>query len=360
MLTPIRVALDAHSVGRRQTGNERYAVELATALAARDDIDVIAYLDRGVRWPSDEQPTPELRELSVRAPQLRIPFELPWRARRDGADVLQVSYVGPPVGGPPLVTTVHDVSFEDMPRLFSLPTRLRLQWLVRWSVRRSAAVTAVSEFTRQRLIDLYRLDPGKVHVVHDGVGNHWRPISSGESAAALSGLSLPERFVLFVGTSHERKNLPRLIAAVKGLRTGGSPDLGLVIAGPPGAPHPEEWVRHLGYVDDLVLRALYSRASVVAYVSLYEGFGIPVVEALASGATVVASRTTGVAEAAGDACLLVDPTDVDAIRGALSRAIGDETLRAELRGRAPAHLAQFTWARAAEAMAGVYRSVVRR
>jgi glycosyltransferase involved in cell wall biosynthesis len=360
MLAPIRVAFDAHSVGRRQTGNERYAVELATALAARDDVDVIAYLDRGVRWPTDAGPAPELRELSLRAPQLRIPFELPWRARRDRADVLQVSYIGPPVGGPPLVTTVHDVSFEDEPQLFSLPTRLRLQWLVRWSVRRSAAVTAVSEFTRQRLIDLYRIDPSRVHVVHDGVGSHWRPITAGESATALSGLLLPQRFVLFVGTSHERKNLPRLIAAVSALRADGWSDLGLVIAGPPGAPHAQEWVRHLGYVDDLVLRALYGRASVVAYVSLYEGFGLPVIEALASGAIVVASRTTGVGEAAGDACLLVDPTDVDAIGVALRRAVADDALRAELRGHVQAHLAQFTWARAAEAMAAVYRGVVRR
>jgi alpha-1,3-rhamnosyl/mannosyltransferase len=359
MLAPIRVAFDAHSVGRRQTGNERYAVELATALAARDDVEVIAYLDRGVAWPADAQPAPLVRELSARAPQLRIPFELPWRARRDGADVLQVSYVGPPFGGPPLVTTVHDVSFEDEPQLFRLPTRKRLQWLVRWSVGRSAAVTAVSEFTRQRLIDLYRLDPGKVHVVHDGISTHWRPISADEAAQALAGLALPERFVLFVGTSHARKNLARLSAAVSALRAAGHADLELVIAGPGGATPAQPGVRHLGYVTDDVLRALYARAAVVAYVSLYEGFGLPVVEALASGATVVASRTTGVAEAAGDACILVEPSDVDAIIDGLRRALEDEQLRAELRGRAPAHLAQFTWTRAAAAMAQVYRGVAR-
>lgn len=358
MLAPIRVAFDAHSVGRRQTGNERYAVELATALAARDDIEVIAYLDRGMSWPADAQPAPILRELSVRAPQLRIPFELPWRARRDRADVLQVSYVGPPVGGPPLVTTVHDVSFEDEPQLFPLPTRKRLQWLVRWSARRSAAVTAVSEFTRRRLIELYRLDPGKVHVVHDGISNHWRPTTPDEAAPLLADLELPERFVLFVGTSHARKNLDRLTAAVSALRAAGHADLGLVIAGPAGATS-QDWVRHLGYVADDVLRALYGRAAVVAYVSLYEGFGLPVVEALASGATVVASRTTGVAEAAGDACILVEPSDVGAIVHGLRSALENDQLRADLRVRAPAHLAQFTWTRAAEAMAQVYRGVTR-
>jgi glycosyltransferase involved in cell wall biosynthesis len=359
MLAPIRVAFDAHAVGRRLTGNERYAVELASALAARPDMDVLAYVDRGVAWPADATPAPGLRELRTRIPQLRIPFELPWRARRDGAEILQVSYVGPPIGGPPLVTTVHDVSFEDEPGLFSLPTRLRLKWLVRWSVRRSAAVTAVSEFTRRRLIELYRLPPEKVHVVHNGVSSRWRPISPIEAPAALAGVALPERFVLFVGTSHERKNLARLMAAVGALRSAGHSELGLVIAGPPAAARTPDWVTHLGYVTDDVLRALYGRAAAVAYVSLYEGFGLPVLEALASGATVVASSTTGVREAAGEACVLVDPSDVDAVAEGLRAALEDTRLRDELRGRAPAHLARFTWARAAEAMAQVYRGVAR-
>ena len=258
MLAPIRVAFDAHTVGRRLTGNERYAVELASALAARPDIEVLAYVDRGVAWPADSAPAPQLRELRTRIPQLRIPFELPWRARRDGAEILQVSYVGPPMGGPPLVTTVHDVSFEDEPHMFRLPTRLRLKWLVRHSVRRSAAVTAVSEFTRGRLIDIYGLPPSRVHVVYDGVSPMWRPTTSDEAAAALAGLRLPERFVLFVGTSHERKNLPRLIAAIRTLREGGHSDLGLVLAGPPAASRASGdngWVTHLGYVSDDVLRA---------------------------------------------------------------------------------------------------------
>ena len=367
---PIRVAFDAHSVGRQQTGNERYVVELATALAARDDIDLLAYVDHGVAWPAGALPAPRLVELQTRVPQLRIPFELPWRARRDKAEVLQVNYVAPPIARLPIITTVHDVSYEDEPQLFSLPTRLRLQWLVRLSVRRSAAVTAVSQFTRTRLIELYGLSPDKVHLVPDGVGAHWRPVSAAESAAALAGLAVPPRFVLAVGTSHERKNLARLIAAVGALRAAGQPDLALVLAGPRGstndlvdgaiaANQAADWVSRLGYVDDVVLRALYSSAAAVAYVSLYEGFGLPVLEALASGATVVASATTAVGEAAGDACILVEPSDVEAIIGGLRVALENSTTRDELRGRAQAHLAQFTWTRAAAAMAQVYRGVAR-
>ena len=366
---PIRVAFDAHAVGRRQTGNERYAVELATALAARDDIDLLAYVDRGTAWPADAPHRPRLVELRIRAPQLRIPFELPWRARADRAELLFVTYVGPPLAGLPVVAAVHDLSFEDQPELLDRATRLRLQWSVRMTVRRAAAVTAISRFTRARLIDVYGLPPERVHHVPIGVGAQWRPPSGDEVARERAAHDLPPRFVLAVGTSEPRKNLPRLIAAVETLRATGLPDLGLVICGPfdrsdsvaqaIAKNRAMSWVRRTGYVDDATLRTLYGAADAVAYVSLYEGFGLPVLEALASGATVVASGATAVGEAAGDACVLVEPTDVDGIAAGVRAALDDEELRRTLRGRAAAHLAQFTWPRAAAAMAEVYRGVAR-
>src|SRR5262245_60709123 len=201
------VALDAHTVGRRQTGNERYVLEVARALAKRDDVEVLAYVDKGVEWPVDYLPAPRLVELRTRAPQLRIPLELPVRTRRDHADLLQVTYVKPPVAGVPVVTAVHDLSFEDHPEFFPLRTRLRLQLFVRLAVRSSPAVVTISQFTRQRLIDVYGPDPARVHFLAPGVGSQWIAPSAAEVRAVRERQSLPAEFVLVAGTAHPRKNL---------------------------------------------------------------------------------------------------------------------------------------------------------
>lgn len=366
---PLRLGLDAHTVGRRQTGNERYVVELGNALAARSDVAVIAYVDKGIAWPARRGRTPRLQPLSMRASQLRIPFELPVRARRDRVDLLQVNYVAPPVAGVPVVTVVHDLSFEDVPGLLPRAMRLRLQATVRLAVWKSAAVVAVSEFTRRRLVEAYGIDPARVHAVPNGVSARWRPLDEDVALARLLPLELEQQFVLFVGAAGPRKNLDRVVEAVARLRREGIADLGLVIAGPPIPARSkawtivesyvgEGWIRHLGYVDDDDLHALYCAARAVVYPSLYEGFGLPVIEALACGAVVVASSTTAIPEVAGEAAVLVDPADIGAIAVGLSRALTDETLRARLRAAGPQRAALFSWARAAQRMMGVYHAVV--
>jgi glycosyltransferase involved in cell wall biosynthesis len=360
----IRVALDAHVVGRRMTGNETYVVNLADALAARPDVDLVTYLDAEQTWPH-EPPPGTVRHLRLRAPQLRIPLELPFRARRDGADLLHVQYVAP-ITRLPVVTAVHDVSFEDLPDVFSSVTTMRLKVSIRASVRMSGAVLALSGFTRDRILYHYGIRPEKVIVAPAGVSGRWRRIDESIVDDRLAPLRLPPRFVLAVGNLHPRKNIPRLVRSVARLRSAGADDIGLVVAGQPSWHSDdvvdairqvagEDWVTLTGYVADEVLEALYNRAHIVAYPSLYEGFGLPVAEALAIGAVVVASDSTSIPEVAGDAALLVDSTDDEALSQGLIRAATDDALRARLKAAGPERAASLTWDACAAASIEGYR-----
>ena len=354
-------------MGRRKTGNETYVVGLATGLAARPDVALTVYLERGAAWPRPMNGM-AVRRLRTTWPQLRIPLELPVQARLDGVDLLHVQYVAPPVAGVPVVTAIHDVSFEDEPDLIPALRRLRLQATVRLAVRTSAVVVTPSHFSRARLLHHYGLDPERVIVTPNGV----LPVAGDDPTrdATLAAIGLNAPFVLQVGNLEPRKNVPRLIAAIARVREQGL-QLGLVIAGQPGsgaaavahaiARHDARaWVRELGYVDDATLDALYARASVVAYVSLYEGFGLPVLEAMSRGTPVVAADRAAIPEVAADAALLVDPDDVHAIATGLAKVAAAGEVRDRLQAAGPPRAAAFTVAGQAEATMRAYRAAIAR
>jgi glycosyltransferase involved in cell wall biosynthesis len=334
----IRVGLDAHVVGHQRTGNETYVLGLAHALVGHPEIDLTAYVDRGVDWPIDGQTSaPRLRRLIARRPEPRIALELPLRAVRDRLDVLHVQYVAPLISSVPIATIVHDLSFFDVPDDLSAARRWRLRILVALAARGSKVVITPSEFSRERLLHHVNVPPERVMVAPPAV---LPPADPPDAAGILAGLHVPARFILAVGDVHPRKNHARLIEATAQARRQGL-DISLVIAGQRGfqagsldvavaANDAADWVHLLGYVDREALGALYRAATVVAYVSTYEGFGLPVVEAMAAGTPVVASGVTSVPEVAGDGAVLVDPTSVDDICRGLLAAATDEALRERL------------------------------
>ena len=270
----------------------------------------------------------------------------------------------PPRGGRPLVATVHDLAFRHQPDAYPAAGRRYHDRSARIVAGEAARVIAVSQATADDLTELYGVEPERISVVPLGV----EPPGAADQAGAarlLADLGVRGPFLLAVGTMEPRKNLPRLLAAF-GEVTDELPDHFLVVAGPVGwgpALRPT-WdsvrVKLAGPVDDPVLQALYRSADGLAYPSLYEGFGLPVVEAMAHGLPVLTSDRSSLPEVAGDAAVLVDPLDRGAIAKGLVRLVTDSALRRRLADAGPRRAARFTWPATAAGTWAAYREVLAR
>jgi glycosyltransferase involved in cell wall biosynthesis len=287
--------------------------------------------------------------------QVRLPLALA-RAR---ADLLFVpSHVVPFAWPGKALTVIHDLAFERYPHAYSQTERAYLQLTTRWAARRCKLLIAVSESTRSDLVELYGVKPERIRVVPLGGGEPITPTMA--PASRLAELGLDGRFVLQVGRIETRKNQEAALAAVERLES-----VTLAVAGPQrdsaiaarvGA---SSRCRVLGRVDQPTLELLYHHAAVVVVPSLYEGFGLPVLEAMARGKVVVAAATSSLPEVGGDAVLYIDRTDdPEALAKVLAKALGDQTLRAKLERAAGERAATFTWDRCAAGVVAVIRELV--
>jgi glycosyltransferase involved in cell wall biosynthesis len=268
---------------------------------------------------------------------------LPAKARRDRVDVLHCPTQRAPVrSSVPLVVTFHDLAVLRHPETFNRWTRAYSRRVLPRVVRAATQVIAVSEFTKRELLELLDAPEEKVRVIPNAVG---RPFTDEGEAAAGD-------YVLAVSTLEPRKNLPRLVEAYRRANLNGLPLLVAGAAGWGGVRVAGDGVRWLGEVQDDALARLYRGARAVAYVSLYEGFGLPVLEAMACGAPVVAAQNGALPEVAGGAAVLVDPLDPDAIAAGLNEAI---ERRDELRPLGLARARAFDWAKVARKTVAVYR-----
>jgi glycosyltransferase involved in cell wall biosynthesis len=262
------------------------------------------------------------------------------------------------------VLTVHDVASLDHPEWFDAKFAAWYRWLTPLLVKRVRRVITISEFSRQRIAAITGLDPAHIAMIPPGVDRRFYPRPSNEVLQVREKLQIPsQHYVLSLGSIEPRKNLPRLLDAwsrcVKRLGS----DIWLVIAGASGQrhifrelklDHPPAQVHVLGFVDDDDLPALYSGALLLAYPSMYEGFGLPVLEAMAAGTVPVTGHSTALPEVAGDAGVFVDASDVEAIADGIVTVIEDSTLRDKLRLRGRERSRLFSWERAAQATLGVF------
>jgi glycosyltransferase involved in cell wall biosynthesis len=269
----------------------------------------------------------------------------------------------PPVAGRPLVATVHDLAFRHFPNAYPAAGRRYHDRSARVVAGEAARLLVPSAATARDLVELYGVEPARVTVTPLGVEPPAEPDRAG-AGRLLHDLGVRGPFLLAVGTQEPRKNLPRLLAAF-GEVTDELPDHYLVVVGPVGwgpALRPT-WesvrVKLAGPVGDATLHALYQAADGLAYPSLYEGFGLPVLEAMAHGVPVLTSDRSSLPEVAGDAALLVDPLDRGAIAKGLVRLLTDSALRRRLAAAGPRRAASFTWPATAAATWAAYREAMR-
>jgi glycosyltransferase involved in cell wall biosynthesis len=365
------VAINGHLLsGRawyRSAGVHRYIYHLLRHLGqANDGLRYTVLLGEGV-LPSDVALTALRSRWPTSRAAVRVLWEQlvqPWALRRIQADLVHGPvFVGPLLSSCPVVVTIHDLSFIRFPELFRPVNRFYLTALTRLSARRARRLIAVSAHAARESAQLLGVPPERIDVVYHGVDPAFHPLPAGEVLSFRERRGLPERFVFFVGTLEPRKNLVRLVEAFARVRDGGT---GLVLVGGRGWSYDELFARveALGLGDEIVfagyvmndeLPLWYNAATVVAYPSVYEGFGLPVLEAQACGTPVLTSNTSSLPEAAGDAALMVDPYDVEAIAAGLSQVLTDESLRHQLRERGLVHAGRFSWPRAARETACVYR-----
>ena len=367
----MNIGIFSSMTGRQAGGPESYDLGLLRGLSAIGDAHryaVYCVNPSGAALCRDAAPGFRVEQLQPRQRWLSIPFGLPAQVRRDRPDLVHATFVAPPYLPAPLVFTLLDISPVTHPQFLPWGLRMRLWPLWRNSIRAARAIICISEFTRQCLIDTFRYPADRAFVAHLGVHDRFRVVPRTAVAARVAPYGIDGPYILHMGKLQARKNVVRLLRAFHALRdhlrvphklvfvgrkTFTSSDVDPVIDQLGLAPH----IVQTGHVDDRDTPYLYAGADVLAYPSLYEGFGLPVIEAMACGTPVVTSTVTSLPEVAGDAAVLVDPYSVDAIAEGLARVLSDEALAARLRAAGLVRASTFTWENTARQTLPAYACV---
>ena len=356
--------------GYRQTGISRYIERLISALpAAMPDAEILVYAGNDVSLPLglNGRYTP----IPVTNPAIRIGWEmaaLPLLTRLNRLGLFHGTVNALPMGlGCPAVVTIHDLALFRWPEQVPRRRYHYLSRAIRSAVKSADRVLAVSEATKADIVELLGVDPRKIAVTPLGVDERFTPPTADRLATFRGQPEMNVPYLLTVGTLEPRKNLPRLLEAFAELKD--EIPHRLVLVGPEG------WrtgamqdaltrldlgdrVHFTGFVRDEQLPLWYAGADVVVVPSIYEGFGLPVVEAMACGAVVVTSNVSSLPEVAGGAALLIDPSSSGSIAEGIRRILDDSGLRIDLRKKGTLRAREFTWQRTAEATVAAYREVL--
>ena len=367
---PLKVAIDATPLLGVPTGVGVFTSSLLSSLSQLSDLELSAF---AISWRTRDQLGSLLPE-HVTSEQRAMPARpLTWLWSRsnlphaeyflgDNDIVHGTNFTVPPTKKAGEVVTVHDLTFMRFPELCQ-PDTLRYPRLIERALRRGAVVHTPSRFVAEEVRDSFRTEPNQVVAIHSGIPTLAPPDFDGANLLVPEG----RPYVLSIGTAEPRKDLPGLVRAFCAVADE-FPELLLVLAGPSGwgsddlvaaieASGVQDRILQTGFVSDSVLSALLSKARVLAYPSLYEGFGFPPLQAMACGVPVVTTRAGALNEVVGGASLMVEPHDLEALSGALVTAVGDEAQRSVLKTAGTTRVGDFSWESTAIQMHDLYRRV---
>jgi glycosyltransferase involved in cell wall biosynthesis len=365
----MRFSVDAHAIGCHLTGNEVYIRSLLHHFARLDhENEFFAYLSK----PLADQDVPARfgkRRVSEN-PFRRLGLDLPLRLRNDRPDLLHVQYTGPLSCNVPLVVSVHDVSFLEFPQYFTRFRATQLKITVKRTIEAAARVLTPSEFSRDAILRHYSIDPEKVTVIPNGAPSAFRPIERQVAAAAVERkFHIRGPFILTVGDLQPRKNHLGLLRAFERLmRAHSQLQHRLVFVGKEtwyskelhravSASGVADRVDFTGFVDDADLLQIYGACDLFIFPSFYEGFGLPILEAMGCGRAVACSNLTAMPEVADGAGILFDPHSTDEMARAMGDVLLDSELRTRLERLGTQRASQFGWEQAAQRTLEVYYDV---
>src|SRR5579884_757267 len=366
----MKIAIDVHSLGTQSGGNETYFRQLLHGLAADKSSNQydLCYTHPSAR--NEIQNDPRFRFTPIpNNPIPRLCASLPWHLWKTKPDIFHCQYVKPPFGKTRTVVAIHDLAHEHYPEFFHPIEAARMKALVRWTAKHADHILTISEFSADDIARRFHISRDKVTVAYLSASAEFHPRDKDtckEHLAKAYGIEFP--FVLYVGRVQARKNLPRLVEAYSQLKKQGV-SAKLVIVGK------KDWqfeqlvarIKELDLVRDVIfpgyvpfsdLALFYNAAEVFIFPSFFEGFGLPVIESMASGTPTITSFGSSLAEVAGDGAILVDPQDTSAMAEALIKVLGEPLFAQQLSQRGLLRSTQFLPGVLATKTLDAYRKVL--